>query len=421
MQYQRLAVACALAASLALTGCGGGKGGGKAPQALNVDVAAAREQTIATYVTLDGQIAPLEESTLSFQQSGPISSVAVNVGDHVSAGQLLAQIDPSTLSAQLSAAESTAAQAAASARGAQVGLPIARQSNASMLLTAKAALDNAKLQYDQNQSLFKQGYVSQQQLEVSRSAYVQAQSQYNTAFAGQGNDQVSAQNVKASLAQAQAASAQAQVLRTELGQTAIYAPFSGVVTARMLDPGAMAGPGTPALKVSRIDSVWVNVNVPDEDLAYAKPGSMVSFTSSSLPGRTFSGRLDTVNAVPTSGTLSYLARMRYPNAGSILRGGMLVTVVIPKERHDDAIVVPRSAIAQNDSGASVFVVGADNKAKEVPVKLGLQTDTLAEVIGAGIAVGTKVITTRPDALQNGSLVAIGNGAPKAVPSGAPTK
>ncbi|MDQ2992473.1 MAG: biotin/lipoyl-binding protein, partial [Candidatus Eremiobacteraeota bacterium] len=180
MQYQRLAVACALAASLALTGCGGGKGGGKPPTALNVDVARARQQTIATFVTLDGQIAPLEESTLSFQQAGPISSVSVNVGDHVSAGQLLAQIDPSTLSAQLSAAESSAAQAAASARGAQAGLPIARQSNASTLLTAKAALDNAKLQYDQNQSLFKQGYVSQQQLEVSRSAYVQAQSQYNT-------------------------------------------------------------------------------------------------------------------------------------------------------------------------------------------------------------------------------------------------
>ena len=419
MQYQRLAVACALAASLALTGCGGGKGGPKGPPPLNVDVASAKAQTIATFVTLDGQIAPLEESTLSFQQSGPIANVSVNVGDRVGAGELLASIDPSVLSAQLEAAEGSAAQAAASARGAQVGLPIARQSNASTLSTAKAALDNAKLQYDQNQSLFKQGYVSQQQLEVARSAYVQAQSQYNTAVAGQSNDVVSAQNVKASMAQAQAASAQAQVLRTQLGQTAIYAPFSGVVTARFLDPGAMAGPGTPALKVSRVDTVWVNVNVPDEDLAFVKGGSVVTFTSSSLPGRTFSGRLDTVNAVPTSGTLSYLARMKYPNPGMVLRGGMLVTVTIPKQRHDDAIVVPRSAIATNDSGSSVFIVGDDNKAKEVPVKLGLQTDTLAEVISPNVKAGTKVITTRPDALQNGSAVAVSGAAPKPNPSGAP--
>ena len=419
MQYQRLAVACALATSLALTGCGG-KGGSRAVQALNVDVANAKQQTIATFVTLDGQIAPLEQSTLSFQQAGPVTVMAVNVGDRVSAGQLLAQIDPSTLSAQLSAAQSTAEQAAASARGAQVGLPIAQQSNSSALSTAKAALDNAKLQYDQNQSLFKQGYVSQQQLEVSRSAYVQAQSSYNSAVAGQGNDVVTAQNVKASLAQAQAASAQAQVLRTQLGQTALYAPFSGVVTARMLDPGAMAGPGTPALSVSRVDSVWINVNVPDEDLSFVKAGSLVTFTSSSLPGKTFSGRLETVNAVPTAGTLSYLARMKYANPGAVLRGGMLVTVTIPKERHDDAIVVPRSAVAQDDSGSSVFVVGDDNKAKQVPVKLGLQTDTVSEVISPDVKVGTKVITTRPDALQNDSPVAIGNGAaPKAASSGAP--
>lgn len=412
MQYQRLAVACALAASVALTGCGGGKGGGRGPQPLNVDVAAAKEQTIATYVTLDGQVAPLEESTLSFQQSGPVARVDVNVGDRVTAGQLLAQIDPSTLEAQLAAAEGTAAQAAASARGAQVGLPIAQQSNASTLSTAKAALDSAKLQYDQNQQLFKQGYVSQQQLESARAAYVQAQSAYNTAVAGKANDVVSAQNVKASLAQAQAASAQAQVLRTELGQTALYAPFDGVVTARMLDPGSMAGPGSPALTVSRIDTVWINVNVPDEDLPYVHAGSTVSFVSSSLPGKSFTATVSTVNAVPTAGTLSYLAKMRKPNPGDVLRGGMLVTVTIPKERHENAIVVPRSAVAQSDSGSSVFIVGPDDKAKEVPVKVGLQTDTLTEVTGSGIRAGTKVITTRPDALQNGSLVAISNGTPK---------
>jgi len=412
MHYQRLAVACALAASVALTGCGGGNGGGRGPQALNVDVVSAKEQTIATFVTLDGQVAPLEESTLSFQQSGPVSRVAVNVGDRVSAGQLLASIDPSTLEAQLAAAESSAAQAAASARGAQAGLPIAQQSNASTLSTAKAALDSAKLQYDQNQSLFKQGYVSQQQLEAARATYVQAQSAYNTAFAGKANDVVSAQNVKASMAQAQAASAQAQVLRTQLGQTALYAPFDGVVTARMLDPGAMAGPGSPALTVSRVDTVWVNVNVPDEDLPYVRPGSIVDFVSSSLPGKTFSGRVDTVNAVPTAGTLSYLAKMRKPNPGSLLRGGMLVTVTIPKERHPNAIVVPRSAVAQSDAGTSVFVVGDDDKAKEVKVKVGLQTDTLAEISGPGIRPGVKVITTRPDALQNGSLVAVSGAAPK---------
>jgi HlyD family secretion protein len=413
MHYQRVATAV-LSAGLALAGCGGG-GGDHGPAPLNVDVAPAQRRDIATFVTLDGQVAPLEDSTLSFQQQGPIATVYVNVGDRVSAGQILARIDPSVLNAQLAQAEASASQAAATARGAQIGLPISRTSNIATLATAKAALDNARLVYQQNQQLYSQGYVSQQALEQARSQYVLAQSQYSTASTGQESTNVTAQNVKASMAQAAAAAAQASVLRTQLGQTALYAPFDGVVTARLADPGAMAGPSVPVLRVSRVSTVWVNVNVPDEDLAYVHPGSMVTFRSSSLTGKSFVGRVDTVNAVPTQGTLSYLARFRQPNPGAILRGGMLVTVTIQKEKHMGTIVVPRSAVAQSEKGSSVFIVNG-NKAQEVPVKIGLQTDTLAEVSSPRVTAGTQVITTRPDALQDGSVVAV-NGGSSASPAG----
>lgn len=406
MHYQRVALAM-LAAGLMLAGCGGG-GGDHGPAPLNVDVAPAQRRDIATFISLDGQVAPLEDSTLSFQQTGPIAAIFVNVGDRVSGGQLLARIDPSTLSAQLAQAEASAAQAAASARGAEIGLPVARTSNLANAQSAKAALDNARLVYQQNQTLFNQGYVSQQALEQARSQYVLAQSQYNTASAGQENTNVTAQNVKASMAQAAAAAAQATVLRTELGQTSLFAPFDGVVTARLADPGAMAGPSVQVLRVSRVSKVWVNVNVPDEDLNYVHPGSSVTFQSSSLPGRAFVGRIDTVNAVPTQGTLSYLARFQQPNPGALLRGGMLVTVTIQKDKHMGTIVVPRSAVAQSEKGNSVFIV-SNNKAQEVPVQVGIQTDTLSEVSSPRVTPGTLVITTRPDALQDGSAVAVNGG------------
>src|SRR5216683_6193949 len=141
-------IAAGILSIAALAGCGGG--GQQAQPPVNVDVAVAKRQTIATSINLDGQIAPLEQATLSFQQSGPILTMYVNVGDRVRAGQLLAQIDPSTLRAQL-------AQAEATARGSQIGLPVAQTSNASALATAKAAFDNARLIYRQNQQLFKQG------------------------------------------------------------------------------------------------------------------------------------------------------------------------------------------------------------------------------------------------------------------------
>jgi RND family efflux transporter MFP subunit len=417
MHYQRLAVACALATSLALAGCGG-KGGQRGTPPLNVDAATAQRQSIATYLNLDGQIAPLEQSSLSFQQTGAISRIDVNIGDLVQPGQLLAQIDPSVLQAQYE-------QAAATAQGARIGLPVAQQNNAASLQTAKAALDNARLVYNQDAQLFKQGYVSQQQLESARAAYVQSQSQYNSASANIANNQVTAQNVKAS-------EAQANVYSSELAQTSLYAPYEGVITSRSMDPGSMAGPQAIVLGIARVDVVWVNVNVPDEDLAFVRVGSPVTFTTSSIAGKTFSGRIDNVNAVPTAGTLSYLARLRQPNPGAVLRGGMLVNVTILQARHDNAIVVPRSALSQTDSGTSVYIVtnapanaqaspapGGKPQliAKEVPVKVGLQTDTMSEVISPQIGAGTQVITTRPDALQDGSPIAISTGgSPAPAPS-----
>ncbi len=410
MQYQRAAVVGTIAAVL-LSGCG--KGGGKqsGPMPLNVDVATAQRRDIATYISLDGQIAPLQQSTLSFQQSGPLTAIDVNVGDRVSKGQLLAKIDDSTLRAQLAQAEAQAAQQSASATGAQVGLPAQMEQNNTAVTTAQAALNNAKLVYDQNQQLFKQGYVSQAQLESARAAYVQAQNAVQNAQKGLLNNTVSAQNVKAAQAGAQAAAASANTLRTQISQTTLYAPYSGVITQRLLDPGAYASPQQPVLAISRVDTVWVNINVPDEDLGYVRPGTTVRFTSSSLPGKTFGANISTVNAVPTQGTLSYLARIQMPNPGDVLRGGMLVTATITKEARNNAIVVPRTAVAQTENGDAVYVVGADNKAKEVPVRVGVQTDVLAEVNSPQIQPGTKVITTRPDALKDGSVVAVNGATP----------
>jgi multidrug efflux pump subunit AcrA (membrane-fusion protein) len=99
--------------------------------------------------------------------------------------------------------------------------------------------------------------------------------------------------------------------------------------------------------------------------------------------------------------------MELQNPGYVLRGGMLVAVTVTKARAVGAIVVPRSAVAQTPQGDMVYVV-SDNKAQAVPVKVGVQTDTMAQVSSPRIQPGTMVVTTRPDALKDGSLVAVNN-------------
>ena len=404
MHQYRLAFYSVLSATLLLCACGRGAQQQRGPAPLDVEVARAQQHTIATYITLDGQVAPLEDSTLSFQQSGPVSAIYVNQGDHVGSGELLAQIDASTLRAQLAQDQAQIAQAAAQAQSSSLNVPITRAQTGQAVQSARAALANAQLTYNQNQQLYKQGYVSQSALEQARAAYITAQTQYQTAVANTGTTNVQASTAQAAAAAVQSAQAQANTLRTQIAQTYLYAPFSGVVTARLMDPGAMAQPGNGVLRISRTDTVWVNVNVPDEDLAYVHAGTPVTFAAGS--NEHYAGRVYTVNAIPTQGTLSYQARIQQTNAGNVLRGGMLVSVTIQKERRPKAIVVPRQAVAQTDQGSNVFIVGAGNKAEQVPVQVGLQTDTLSEVRSPRIRPGTVVITTRPDALQNGSTVAV---------------
>ncbi len=176
-------------------------------------------------------------------------------------------------------------------------------------------------------------------------------------------------------------------------------------------------PNQAIARISQLAEVWVNANVPDDSLGYVKRGTPVTFTSPSLPGKTFQGNVFDVNATPTAGTLSYRARLRQPNAGDVLRGGMLVSVRVRKDFAPDALVVPRTAVFTSDAGSSVFTV-VDGKAKAIPVRVGLETDTLAQVTGSGIGPGTTVITTRPDALQDGSVVAIGGAPPGGPPAAA---
>ena len=261
----------------------------------------------------------------------------------------------------------TAAQASNTVVTAQQQLAAARNG----LQTTQAAYQSALATYNADKQLLAQGYVAQTQFEQARSQYVQAQQAVNNAreterqaetalryAQTQGGNAVPIQQQQIAVNRGQLAAAQAQVhlLETEIAQTSITSPFNGVVTQRLLDPGAFASPNQPVVRVSQIDSVYLNVNVPDDDLAYVHSGTPVSFTTSSLGNKPYRASVMDVNATPTQGTLSYRARVRVPNPGDRLRGGMLVSVNVRKEFHPNAIVVPRTAVFQSDKGANVYTV-----------------------------------------------------------------
>jgi HlyD family secretion protein len=402
------------------------------PPPLAVNVAKAERSDIATYVTLDGQIAPKLQSMLALQQSGTVLRVDAVIGQRVKSGEELAKLDDSTLRADLANAVAQIAGGAATLSKTTMLNDANTQQYQQTVSQDKAAVDNAQAQlrnadlvYKQNQQLYPQGFVSQTALEQARANYVSAQQTLQSSQAKLKQDQAALSNIpayqqtiantKAALDQARA---QAQLYRTQIEQTTLYAPFDGVITQRLLDPGSYASTNQPILQISQVDPVYVNVNVPDNDLVYIHAGTRVTFHTSTNPNRSYQAGVVAVNATPTQGTLSYQAQIIMPNPDDSLRGGQLVAVTVRKDFHRNAIIVPRAAVFVGDRGANVFTVGPGNKAQAVNVEVGLQTDTLSEVISPQVQPGTVVITTRPDALQNGSLVAIANQGPP--PGGAPS-
>src|SRR5664279_4717719 len=139
------AICIASAAALVLTGCGKSGGSGRSgPPPIAVNVAQAQRGDIATYLTLDGQITPLQQSTLSTPQSGTVAAVYVTEGTRVRRGQLLAKIDESTLRAQLQQAQGQVAQAQAALQGQTLQNPITNQTVNSAVTTAVQTLSAAR-------------------------------------------------------------------------------------------------------------------------------------------------------------------------------------------------------------------------------------------------------------------------------------
>jgi RND family efflux transporter MFP subunit len=386
---------------------------------------------ISTYVTFDGQVSPLYQTTLSTAEAGTVASVNVTEGQFVRAGQLLASLDTSQLQAQLRANAAAVREDQAQLVHSDVAAPVNSQQYSSAVSLAKfnlqtavndvrtsrSSLVSAQLTEQGDRQLMAQGYVSETTYKQAAAAYVLSRETLRTNLqdlpAAQAAVQTALSNTnqraedQATIAQNQAgldaARANVELLQAQIAQSSIVAPFDGQVTQRLLDPGAYAGANTAILEISQVSTVYVVANVPDVDLPFVGLGKAMTFTTPSLPQRTFHGRVFDVNTTPTSGTLSYRVRLLQPNADLALRGGMLVEVTAVRAHSEHVLLVPNAAVVAGTGGSSVFTIVA-GKAKRIPVRVGLQSDALAEVHGAGLAAGSKVITSQPEGLQDGATV-----------------
>ena len=299
---------------------------------------AAPADRLALYGNID-----IRDVQLAFNASGRIQSLAVREGDAVQAGQLVAQLDPVRYQDAVAQAQSRlAAQAQVLARLEAGNRPEEIAQARAQAAAAQAALDNAQATYRRQVSLAREDFVSPQAVDNAAAALKGAQAEFAArqqalALALKGPRKEDIDAARAALKADQAALALAQ---RELADTRLYAPATGVVDDRILEPGDMASPQTPVYTLALTNPVWARVYLPETALGQVRTGMRADIVSDSFPGRRFPGWVGyisptaeftpkTVETPELRTQLVYQARVYACNPEGALRLGMPVTVTLP--------------------------------------------------------------------------------------------
>jgi RND family efflux transporter MFP subunit len=310
-------------------------------------------------IILPGNVYAYSDASLFARTDGYLSKWYFDIGAHVRQGQLLAVISTPEVDKQLLQARAD-------------------------LSTAEANAGLAKINSSRYQGLLTQNAVSKQDTDTFVS---QAESTNST--------------VK---------SAQANVQRLEALQAfeKVYAPFSGVITARNVDVGQLinAGAGTLLFRISAINVLRVYVNVPQIYSQSAVPGSTAKLTLSEFPGQTFTGKLvRTAKSIdPASRTL--LVEFDVDNRDGKLLPGAYTEVHMDVHEGVAPMIIPVSALIFRNQGLQVGTVSKGpngDQAKLVQVTLGQDDGSTVQVIH-GLNADSQVIQNPPDSLIDGEPV-----------------
>ena len=308
-------------------------------------------------VTLPGKVQAFVETPIYARTAGYLTKWYVDIGGRVQAGQLLALIDTPEVDQQLRQAE--AAQ-----------------------LQAQANLDLAKSTMERWQNLLKSDGVSQQEVDQNVAAYKARQADYEAAVA----------NVD-------------RLKYTQSFQR-VTAPFSGVVTARSVDIGALISNGNAQqlFKLAQIDVLRVYVNVPESYSNDMVAGVPAELHVAEFPNRSFAGKVvRTAGAIdPTSRTL--LTELDVANPKGEIMPGAYAEVGFHLKAGVRTLVVPSNTLIFRSEGSQVAVV-ENNQAHLRKVTIGRDFGTNLEIV-SGLTDQDEVILNPPDSLSDGQSVSV---------------
>lgn len=349
MTARRIAAAFAASLLLVPVGCSkktapsGSAAGAAGGFATQVIAVPAKRTPISESISLVGSVAPNEMIEVRSEVDGLVTEINFDEGQRVEKGQLLVALDASKFQAQLSQTE--------------------------------ANLKLAQTSFDRTKQLLNDNLISQQEFDTASATFA-------------GNQ------------------AAVDLRRREMKDTRIIAPFSGITGSRLVSAGQVISKSTLLTSLVDLDTVKVEVNVPERYLRQLKIGQKVAFNVAAYPGEKFTGEVYFIAPQLDTSTRTALVKARIANPDAKLRGGMFAGLDLTLQLRDSALVIPEPAIINNGDITMVFALTPSNTAVMKPVTLGLRIAGRAEVV-KGLTEGEMVVVEGVQKLRPGASVKFG--------------
>ena len=314
----------------------------------------------ATQRTFSGVAMSGQESRLSFQVSGQVLSVPVNVGDTVKKGDTIARMDPADYALQLQNAQASAAQARAQER-------------------------NAKATYERTRALYENQNASRQDLDADRTAY-------ESARAGLGS-----------------ATQTVRLRQRQLGYTHLRAPESGTLATVDIEVNEYVQAGTLVATLLAGEQIEVSVSVPASVIRSIKKGAAAEARFDSLGGKALRGTVTEVGVASMAGATTFPVTVRLSEGQDQVRAGMAadVTFILAAAKNGPKYALPTSAVGEDREGRFVFKVergeGALGIVHRSPVEVGQLLSDGVEIF-AGVEPGDLVVTAGVSRIYDGLQV-----------------
>ena len=294
-------------------------------------------------VSASGAVNPVTQVSVGTQVSGQIRDLYVDYNAEVKAGQLIAQIDPETFEYRVRSAQADLDAARANVLTAQANAAASRAN----LSRAQTDLAEAQRSHDRNLNLVAQGFITQSEADRTRALVASAGEAVKSAQAQLGVSEAQIKSAQATVAQRDAVLAQAGV---DLGRTRIKSPVDGIVIKRAVERGqtVAASLQSPELFViaQNLSDMQVDASIDEADVGRIRTGLKATFTVDAFPGQTFEGEVRQVRkaAQNVANVVTYVAVVRFSNAGGRLLPGMTANVRILTDARENALKLPNAAL-----------------------------------------------------------------------------